>query len=270
MINGDFSVRLKHSSALVGTVGINEICDCFNKMAEELSGIETLSSDFIANVSHELKTPLAAIGNYAAMLSSPTISDEERLEYAAAISESSRRLSELVSNILRLNKLENSQIFPSTSRYELGEQLCECLLGFESVWEEKNITIETDIEQEVFVKTDSEMMKLVWNNLLSNAFKFTDAGGSVSLALRTDGRLASVTVTDTGCGISSDDGARIFDKFYQADLSRATQGNGLGLALVKRVIDITGSEISVSSVQGKGSTFTVRLALDSIRSENDT
>ncbi len=256
---GDFGVRIKKFRSLSGSESYNEIIDCFNKMTEELSGTETLQADFISNVSHELKTPLAAIGNYATMLSSPALSEGDRQEYAKAIAESTRRLSALVSNILKLNKLENSQIYPKVKSYDLGEQLCECLLGFENAWEEKNIEIETDIEDGVFIKADSEMLTLVWNNLFSNAVKFTDAGGTISLKLASEGEFASVTVSDTGCGISPDVGERIFDKFYQGDTSRATEGNGLGLTLVKRVIDVTGGEISVSSKLGEGTSFTVRI-----------
>lgn len=259
IMHGDFSVRLKRPRSIDGADILGDICDCFNKMAEELASTEMLSTDFVSNVSHELKTPLAAIGNYASMLSSPVLTDSERTEYARAIVDASRRLSELITNILRLNKLENQQIIPDIRRYDLGEQLCECLLGFESEWDSKQINIETDIEDGIYVRTDMELLTLVWNNLFSNAIKFTDSGGTVSLSLHTDGNFAVVSVGDTGCGISSEAGARIFEKFYQADTSRATRGNGLGLALVKRVIDITGSEISVKSKLGEGSVFTVRI-----------
>lgn len=134
-------------------------------------------------------------------------------------------------------------------------------MNFERVWEEKNIEIRTDIEEEVFIESDPELLTLVWNNLFSNAMKFTDMGGSVSLSLETDGEFAIVRVSDTGCGISPETGRHIFEKFYQGDASHATQGNGLGLALVKRVADIVGGDISVSSELGKGSLFTVRLIL---------
>lgn len=262
IIDGDFSVRLKRINSTGALDGFDEITDCFNKMAEELSGMETLRKDFISNVSHELKTPLAVIGNYATLLSDPTVSQKERVEYSRAISAATRRLSDLVTNILRLNKLENQQIYPKAERYDLGEQLCECLLSFESLWEEKNIEIDTDIEDGVFVRTDAEMMTLVWNNLFSNAIKFTPNGGKVSLKLSTDENCATVSVSDTGCGISPEIGEKIFDKFYQGDTSHSTSGNGLGLALVKKVIDVTSGEISVESQPNKGSVFTVRIRRD--------
>lgn len=262
LMRGNFGVRIRPMRMLDGDSTFGEIIDCFNKMAEELSGTETLRNDFIANVSHELKTPLAVIQNYATMLSAPSLTDGKRREYATAITAATRRLSTLISNILKLNKLENQQIFPATERYDLGEQLCECLLGFESTWEKKEIAIETEIADEIFVKTDREMMTLVWNNLLSNAFKFTPEGGSVRLSLYSEGDLAVVEVIDTGCGISREVGAQMFEKFYQGDTSHQTEGNGLGLTLVKRVIDITGSEISVASALGQGTTFTVKMRKD--------
>lgn len=257
IMNGDFSVRIDPLRALDNSDGFNIIIDYFNRMAEELSGIETLRTDFIANVSHELKTPLSVIQNYGTMLQAPGLSDEKRTEYAKAITDSSRRLADLITNILKLNRLENQQIFPEKQVYNLGEQLCECLLNFERVWEEKNIEIDTDIEEDVLIESDPELLTLVWNNLFSNAMKFTEPGGKVSLSLKTDGESAVVRVSDTGCGISPEIGQHIFEKFYQGDTSHATQGNGLGLALVKRVVDIVGGDISVSSELGKGSTFTV-------------
>ncbi|MBQ7384124.1 MAG: HAMP domain-containing histidine kinase, partial [Clostridia bacterium] len=233
--------------------------ECFNKMAEELSGTETLRTDFIANVSHELKTPLAVMQNYSTMLQQPGLSEEKRLEYSRAISDASRRLANLITNILKLNKLENQQITPVSRPYDLGEQLCECLLSFEELWESKSLEIETELDDGIFVRSDAEMMTLVWNNLFSNAIKFTDEGGKITLRMRADGDYALVQISDTGCGISSEVGAHMFDKFYQGDTSRATQGNGLGLALVKRVIDITESDIFVESEVGHGTTFTVRM-----------
>ena len=145
------------------------------------------------------------------------------------------------------------------SDYDLGEQLCECLLAFEDAWEKKGLEIKTEIEENVVIHADSEMLSLVWNNLFSNAVKFTEAGGTVSLSLKSEGDFAVVKISDTGCGISRETGMHIFEKFYQGDTSHATKGNGLGLALVKRVMDITGGDISVESELGKGSTFTVRL-----------
>ena len=259
LMRGDFSARIEPLRGFAGEDGFDIIIDCFNRMAAELSGVETLRADFIANVSHELKTPLAVMRNYGTMLQSPGLTEAQRMEYAKAITEQSRRLADLITNILKLNRLENQQIYPAAKRYNLGEQLAACLLHFENTWEKKEIDIETDIEEEVFVESDDELLSLVWNNLFSNALKFTESGGTVSVTLKTDGDYAAVRVADTGCGISPEIGKHIFEKFYQGDTSHATQGNGLGLALVKRVVDIVGGDISVESEVGKGSTFTVKI-----------
>lgn len=259
IMKGDFSVHIQPVHSTDSMDGFDTIIDYFNQMVRELSGIETLRTDFIANVSHELKTPLAVIQNYGTMLQQPGLSEEKRLEYAKSVTEASRGLAGLISNILKLNKLENQQFFPEKQTYNLGEQLCECLLNFENVWEEKSLEIVTDIEEDVYVETDAELLKLVWNNLFSNAMKFTEVNGKVTLCLRKDKNLAVVEISDTGCGISPEVGRHIFEKFYQGDVSHATQGNGLGLALVKRVMDIIGGDILVESEVGKGSTFTVAL-----------
>ena len=258
VMQGDFTVRIEPVKEFAGETGFNEIIHCFNKMTAELAGTETLRTDFIANVSHELKTPLAVMGNYATMLQRPGITVEEKKEYAKAISDSARRLAQLITNILKLNKLENQQIFPQLDEYDLGEQLCESLLQFEDVWERKGLQIETDIEEDVRIRSDWELLSLVWNNLISNAVKFTPEGGTIGVSLKTEGNHVIVSVSDTGCGIKPEVGKHIFEKFYQGDTSHATQGNGLGLALVKRVVDIFSGEISVQSVCGQGSTFTVK------------
>ena len=257
IMQGDFSVRIEPMRG-VGVDGFNQIAKAINKMAEELAGTETLRTDFIANVSHELKTPLAVMGNYATMLQRPGITEEEKNEYAKAISEAARRLAQLITNILKLNKLENQQIFPQNQEFDLGEQLCACLLQFEDAWERKQLNIETDIEEDIRIRSDPELLSLVWNNLISNAVKFNPDGGKMGVSLKTDGKAVIVSVSDTGCGMTPEVGRHIFEKFYQGDTSHATQGNGLGLALVKRIVDILNGEIGVQSVYGEGSTFTVK------------
>ena len=258
IMQGDFSVRITPLRG-AGSESFNQIIEAINKMAEELSGTETLRTDFIANVSHELKTPLAVMGNYGALLQKPGITEEERVEYAKSISEASRRLAQLITNILKLNKLENQQIFPKAEEYDLGEQLCGCLLQFENAWEQKNLNIETDIDDDVRIRSDAELLSLVWNNLISNAVKFTPEDGTIGVSLKAESGYVTVAVSDTGCGIKPEVGQHIFEKFYQGDTSHATQGNGLGLALVKRVVDILNGEISVQSVYGQGTTFTVKI-----------
>lgn len=257
VMQGDLTTHIQpiNNSA----AGFDTIIEYFNNMVEELSGMETLRTDFIANVSHELKTPLAVIQNYGTMLKQPGLSEEKRIEYARTITDTSQNLANMVSGILMLNKLENQKIYPKAHEFDLGEQLCECLIAFEDIWEDKNIEIETDIEENVMINADARLLSLVWNNLFSNAIKFTDFGGKISLNLEAANEYAVVKISDTGCGISKEVGEHIFEKFYQGDTSHATKGNGLGLALVKRVVDIAGGDISVASEVGKGSTFTVKL-----------
>lgn len=256
---GDFSTRIIPFHGFDSMNEFDVIIDDFNHMAEELSGIETLRTDFIANVSHELKTPLSIIQNYATMMQMPGLSTSERVEYASSITNATHNLSELITNILRLNKLENQQIFPNRCEYELSEQLYLCILSFEDAWEKKNIQIVTELSAPLTINGDYELLSIVWNNLISNAVKFTPDGGSITVTLCADGEFAIVSVTDTGVGMSNDVGKHIFEKFYQGDASHTTQGNGLGLALVKRVVDIMGGEISAHSTPLKGSRFTVKL-----------
>ncbi|MGN0166321.1 MAG: ATP-binding protein [Lachnospiraceae bacterium] len=259
MIEGDFSVRIKPISKFASDDTFNDIINCINRMAEELGSVETLRTDFIANVSHEMKTPLAVIQNYGTLLQASDLPKEKRIEYAKGVTDGSRKMADMMVNILKLNRLENQQIFPQTTEFNLGEQICECLLQYENIWENAGIEIETDIADDIYVKADAELLGLVWNNLFSNAFKFTETGGSVSVILTADDKYAIIKVKDTGCGISPDVGAHIFEKFYQGDTSHSVQGNGLGLALVKRVIDIMKGEISVESTVNVGTTFTVKI-----------
>ena len=184
---------------------------------------------------------------------------EKRQEYAAAISQTTRRLADMVSNILKLNRLENQKIFPETKVFDLGEQLAQCLLEFETVWEKKKLELNCDIADDVQVSADPELLHLVWINLFSNAMKFTPEGGAISVSLTEQDGWATVRVSDTGCGMTQETGAHIFEKFYQGDTAHAAKGNGLGLALVKRVVDITGGKIAVRSTLGSGSTFTVQI-----------
>ena len=259
IMKGDFNARVDSIKTFDPENRFKEISECINKMAEELSRTETLRTDFIANVSHEIKTPLAVMQNYGRLLQEENLPEDKRIEYARAINNASNRLANLVSNILKLNKLENQQIVLNKEKYNLSEQICESILQFEDLIENKGLTVETDIEDDVYVDSDREMMSIVWNNLISNAIKFTDREGTVFVSVSSTQNHATVTVRDTGCGISSQTGAHMFDKFYQGDTSHATEGNGLGLALVKRVIDITKSTISVESALGKGTEFTVRI-----------
>ena len=231
----------------------------FNKMVEELGSIETLKTDFVSNVSHEMKTPIAIIKNYAQLMQAGHVSEEQGKEYAKNIEQAAARLSSLIGNILKLNRLEHQRITPEVETYDVCRQLCESVFLFEDALEEKGIELEADIEDTAMIKADASLMELVWNNLLSNAVKFTDRGGRITVGQTSDERHVRVSVSDTGCGIAKESIHHIFDKFYQGDTSHSMEGNGLGLALVKRVLELTDGEIQITSEEGKGSTFTVTL-----------
>ncbi|MGN1187099.1 MAG: sensor histidine kinase, partial [Lachnospiraceae bacterium] len=231
----------------------------FNKMVEELGSIETLKTDFFSNVSHEIKTPLAVIQNNAELLRLEGLTEEERLEYTETILHATKRLSNLITNMLKLNKLEKQAITPAPQQYDLCAQLCECALQFEDAWERKNVEFEADIEERAMIEADEGLLALVWTNLLSNAVKFTPEGGTIRLAQISDEEKITVSVADTGCGMDEKTMSRIFDKFYQGDTSHSTEGNGLGLALVKRILQLSDGDISVNSEVGRGTVFTVTL-----------
>lgn len=255
---GDFSVRLNTRHALARYDEYDCIMENINKMSAELGKSEILKNDFISNVSHELKTPLAIIQNYAALLKQEDLPSDVRAEYADTLSQAAARLTDLITNILKLNKLENQQITPERETVRLDEMLSQATLNFVDAIDAKGIELDCDFD-ELTVTACASYLEIVWNNLLSNAVKFTEKGGKISLSLKNEQNCAVVRVSDTGCGISPEAGKRIFDKFYQGDTSHSKEGNGLGLALVKKVIDLSGGEITVESELDKGTTFTVKL-----------
>lgn len=251
---GDFTVKIP---ARGNRNEYDLIAQNINKMAAQLSTSEIMRTDFISNVSHELKTPLAIIQNHAAALQDVSLDDAVRKEYAAVLVSASKRFTALVNNMLKLNKLENQRLSPERTHFRLDELIAGCVLQFEDAIERKQLELACDLA-EMRAYSSPELLELVFNNLISNAVKFTGTGGKIAVTLRKEGAYALVTVSDTGCGISPEAGAHIFDKFYQGDTSHAAEGNGLGLALVKKVTDILGGEITVESEVGKGTAFCVK------------
>ena len=255
---GDFSVYVPpiHTSDRLDYLDIMLID--FNKMVEELGSIETLKTDFFSNVSHEIKTPLAIIQNNAELLTLEPLTEKQQ-EYARTIFQSSKRLSELISNILKLNKLEKQTIVPEIQVYDVCAQLAQCALHYEQTWEQKQLDFDAQLEDRAEIAADPALMELVWNNLFSNAVKFTEAGGSIELTETSDENHTYVSVRDTGCGMDAETKKHIFEKFYQGDTSHATAGNGLGLALAMRVLQLNHFDIQVDSTPGQGSCFTVTM-----------
>ncbi len=256
--NGDFSVRINIGRRYNQFDNFDKIMDNINNMAKELSKHEVLKTDFVANVSHEIKTPLAVIQSYASALNNQKLSKEKQSEYIEVIKSSTERLANFVTNILKLSKLENQTLTTKREVISLDECLLNNILPLEKVLEQKEITIDADID-DIRMPADSGMLDIVFGNIISNAIKFSSNGGLIKISLKDEGGMVNFSVIDNGIGMDENTGKHIFDKFYQGDTSRATEGNGLGLALVKKVVDIMGGEIFVNSALGKGSTFTIKL-----------
>lgn len=256
--SGDFSVKLVSTHDFTKFDEYDLIFDNINTMTAELSKNQLLSNDFISNVSHEIKTPLSVIQNYAKALQKGNLNATKQKEYLDGLVLQTNKLSSLITNILKLNKLENQQIVPEIEEIDLSEVLRVSILSFEQLLEEKQIELSCDID-DVKVVSSATLLELVFNNLISNAIKFTENNGNVEISLKEQGKQVVIKVKDTGCGISSEVGKHIFDKFYQGDTSHTKEGNGLGLALVKKVIDLIGGEISVESKIGVGSTFIIKI-----------
>jgi len=255
---GNFDVSLKEN------IRIKELRDMacnFNLMAKELAGTEILRTDFVENVSHEFKTLLSAIEGYATLLQKKDLSDEKRQAYTEKILFNTRRLSTLTSNILLLSRLENQEIGIKKETFCLDEQLREILLLLEDGWTEKKLELDIDIDAADYYG-NKDLLAHVWQNILSNAIKFAPENGLIHILLRKKNDTLTISITDNGIGMSEEIKQRIFEKFYQGDFSRSSQGNGLGLTLAKRIVDLHGGAISVSSKEGKGTTFTVSFPME--------
>jgi signal transduction histidine kinase len=256
---GNYSVYLEPRHLPDKADSVDVMFEDFNKMVEALASTDALKDAFIADVSHEVKTPLAVISNHASLLRIDDISVDERKASAEAIIAATGNLSSLVTNILKLNKLENAGILSESAPYDLAEQLADVALAFTDAIEEKGIDFAVELEDRAIVVADRGMLEIVWSNLLSNALKFTPQGGRITLTQTSEEGTITVTVRDTGCGMDDATLGRIFDKFYQGDPSHASEGNGLGLALALRVIELNSASIHVTSEPDVGSTFSVTL-----------
>ena len=255
--SGDFSVRLTTLHSVDDYDDFDLIKENLNAMAVELDKSEILKTDFISNVSHEIKTPLSVIRNYVGLIKDER-DEQERKKYAKIIVSATERLSSLVTNVLLLNKLENQSLNYSPTEIPLHEQLAQAVLLFEDEIDKKEINLEYKVD-DCYITSFSQGLEIVWSNLISNAVKFTNQGGTITIKAKKRGDIVTVSVSDDGCGMDAETGARIFDKFYQGDTSHGAKGNGLGLALVKKVIDLIGGKITVKSQKDKGSTFTVEI-----------
>ena len=252
---GDFSVRLETNSK---SKEIKEIISGFNMMAGELSSIEILKTDFVSTVSHEFKTPISAIEGYSMLLQNDDNLTDEQKEYVQKIIFNTQRISSLTGSVLLLSKLENQSIVSNKTSFDLDEQIRKSLLALEGAWEQKEIEFDVDLDDTDFVGNES-LLHHIWDNLISNAIKFSHQGGKITIRLKNLENKVIFTISDNGIGISEEAKKHIFDKFYQADSSHKEEGNGLGLALVKKIVDLEGGEIFVQNNQDGGCTFTVVL-----------
>ena len=251
---GNFKVRVR----VPDDIEYGMLANNFNKMAVQLSEIETLRGDFISSVSHEFKTPLASIQGFAKLLQDDTISEEDRKEYTQIIIDETSRLTKLSTNILSLTKLENQKTIGKKSKFLLDEQMRNILLILEPEWSKKNIELDIDLEQITYIGNE-ELMAQIWQNIINNAIKFTGEGGHIGVKLYRGDQCIVAKISDDGPSIPDEKRKKIFEKFYQGDHSRSTDGNGLGLALVQRVVELCNGSVWVENTMPTGVCFTVQL-----------
>lgn len=255
---GDFNATLDAKSFIDE---VQTVIDSFNAMVRELGNNEELSCDFITNVSHEFKTPIAAIEGYATLLEDQTVSGQEKAEYVEKILLNTARLSELTGNILLLSKLETQNIVSDKAFFSLDEQIRHSILALENRWGRKEITFNVELDETYYYGSEG-LLATVWTNIIGNAVKYSENGSEIDVTLEKAGDSVVVTVTDDGIGILPDELPRIFDKFYQCDLSHRSEGNGLGLTMVKRILDLCGGRAKVKSSPGAGTEFTITLPVE--------
>lgn len=253
--DGDFSVRLEESSS---SKEIMEIYSGFNLMVQELAATEILQTDFVSNVSHEFKTPISAIEGYSMLLQDNENLLPEQKQYVDKIVFNAERLSSLVGSILLLSRLENQQIPTGQSSYRLDEQIRQSIVALEPAWEKKEMEFDVEMESLDYVGNEP-MMRHVWDNIIGNAIKFGPRQGLIRIRLTGRDEQLLCTVEDNGPGLSEEAQKHIFDKFYQADSSHKEEGNGLGLTLVKKILSLSGGEITAENIPSGGCRFTVTL-----------
>ena len=261
LASGDFKARLTFKKPLSSHPTIIEITESFNKMAEELENTEMLRGDFINNFSHEFKTPIVSIAGFAKLLKRSSLSEEEKEEYLDIIEEQSLRLAAMATNVLHLTKYENQSILTDRSTFNLSEQIRSCILALEGKWSKKQVDFNLDFDEHL-ITADGDMLRHVWINLLDNAIKFSKDGSTVEIGILNDGSSYQVSVKNEGPTIPAEQQSRIFRKFYQADESHASEGHGIGLALVKKITELHGGIVRVFSHDGI-TVFTVILPVNS-------
>lgn len=255
LAGGDFGARLKYRNSVANMAAFKPVVESMNKLAEELQNTEILRSDFINNFSHEFKTPIVSITGFAKLLRRGNLTDEQREEYLAIIEEESMRLSTMATNVLKLTKIENQSILTDTTCFNVSEQIRSSILLLEEKWSKKQIDLDI-VFDEYKITASEEMLKEVWINLLDNAVKYTTDGGSISVRLvRREGKIVA-SFSNTGSTVEPETAKKIWNKFYQGDKSHSSTGNGIGLAIVKKVVELHGGEVSVVSRDGI-TTFTV-------------
>ena len=257
LASGDFKVRMKFGKPLGNHPTFLELTDSFNTLAEELQNTEMLRRDFINNFSHEFKTPIVSIAGFAKLLKKGNLSEEQKLQYLDAIEEESMRLSYMATNVLNLTKVENQTILSDVSTFNLSEQIRSAVLLLEEKWSRKNIDLQLDFDEDT-IEANEELLKEVWINLLDNAVKFSPDNGTVSVSINDEGDMISVSISNTGVEIPREKLGKIWNKFYQADESHSSYGNGIGLAIVKRITELHKGEVTVRS-ENLLTEFTVKL-----------
>lgn len=255
--NGDFSIRIDTKT---DAIELEEMIHNFNIMTKQLSNMELMRNDFIENVSHEFKTPTAVIEGYATLLQNPELSPKEREDYIEKIISNTKRISSLTSNVLLLSKVEHQEIAIQKEQFSLDEKLRKIILSLEEKWSEKEIDLDVSLDR-VLLNGNKELLFQAFFNIISNAIKFTQDSGEISISLFQKENFAIISITDNGIGMDIEVLSRIFEKFYQGDTSRSGIGNGLGLALAKKIIDLHGGEIEVKSKKGEGTKFVVVLPM---------